>query len=84
MSRRSFAVIGLGRFGSALATTLGAQAQSSYNLYGVVDLSLAFWATPLEARLSMDDVTPAGSRIAFDLEYLSTPTQPAQGAAHED
>lgn len=50
----------------------------------LVDLSLAFWATPIEARLSMDDVTPAGSRIAFDLEYLSTPTQPAQGPAHED
>lgn len=50
----------------------------------LVDLSLAFWATPIEARLSMDDVTPAGTRTAFDLEYLSTPTQPAQGPAHED
>lgn len=50
----------------------------------LVDLSLAFWATPVEARLSMDDVCPRGQRIAFDLEYLSTPTQPAQGPAHED
>ena len=50
----------------------------------LVDLSLAYWATPFEARLSQDDVTPAGSRIAFDLEYLSTPNQPAQGPAHED
>ncbi len=30
---------------AALATTLGAQAQSSYNLYGVVDLSLASMQT---------------------------------------
>lgn len=50
----------------------------------LVDLSLAYWATPIEARLSMDDVTPAGSRIGFDLEYLSAPTQPVQGPAHED
>jgi len=50
----------------------------------LVDLSLAFWANPLEARLSMDDVTPKGTRVAFDLEYLSTPTQPAQGPASLD
>ncbi len=50
----------------------------------LVDLSLAFWATPIEARLSMDDVTPAGTRIAFDLTYLSTPTQPASGPVSED
>lgn len=32
------------------------------------------WATPIEARLSMDDVTPRGSRIAFDKSnFLSTP-----------
>lgn len=50
----------------------------------LVDLSLAYWANPIEARLSQDDVTPAGTRVAFDLEYLATPTQPAQGPAHED
>lgn len=50
----------------------------------LVDYSLAYWATPLEARLSQDDVVPAGNRTAFDLEYLSTPTQPAQGPASED
>lgn len=50
----------------------------------LVDLSLAYWATPIDARLSMDDVTPAGTRVAFDLEYLSAPTQPVQGPAHED
>lgn len=50
----------------------------------LVDLSLAFWANPIEARLSQDDVVPRGQRVAFDLEYLTTPTQPAQGPAHED
>ncbi|WP_448072337.1 phage portal protein [Georgenia yuyongxinii] len=50
----------------------------------LVDYSLSFWATPVAARLSMDDVTPAGTRLDFDLEYLSTPTQPAQGPARED
>lgn len=50
----------------------------------LVDLSLSYWANPVEARLSQDDVVPAGTRVAFDLEYLSTPTQPAQGPAHED
>lgn len=50
----------------------------------LVDLSLSYWATPIEARLSMDDVTPRGTRIAFDLTYLSTPEQPAQGPVVED
>lgn len=50
----------------------------------LVDLSLAYWATPLEARLSQDDVVPRGTRVAFDLEYLATPTQPLQGPASED
>jgi hypothetical protein len=50
----------------------------------LVDYSLSYWATPLEARLSQDDVVPAGTRTAFDLAYLSAPTQPAQGPASED
>lgn len=50
----------------------------------LVDYSLSYWATPIEARLSQDDVVPAGNRTAFDLEYLSTPNQPVQGPASED
>lgn len=50
----------------------------------LVDLSLAYWATPFETRLSQDDATPSGSRVAFDLEYLSAPNQPAQGPASLD
>lgn len=50
----------------------------------LVDLSLAFWATAIEDRLSMDDVVPSGSRIAFDIEYLAQPQQPLQGPASTD
>ncbi|WP_165962845.1 phage portal protein [Occultella glacieicola] len=50
----------------------------------LVDLSLAYWATPIEARLSQDDVVPSGTRTAFDLEYLASPTQPTQSPARED
>lgn len=50
----------------------------------LVDLSLSYWATPIEARLSQDDVVPRGQRVGFNLTYLSAPTQPAQGPASED
>lgn len=50
----------------------------------LVDLSLSYWATPVEARLSQDDVVPRGQRVAFDLSYLASPTQPVQGPASED
>lgn len=49
-----------------------------------VDYSLRYWALSVEARLSMDDVVPRGSRVAFDLEWLSTPTAPPQAPARED
>jgi len=37
-----------------------------------VDETAAFWLTPIEARLSMDDVCPRGQRMAFDLSDLLT------------
>lgn len=43
----------------------------------LLDYSLAFWAAPIEARLSMDDVTPPGTRIGFNVEYFSQPSQPS-------
>lgn len=49
-----------------------------------VDYSLRYWALPIEARLSMDDVVPRGSRVAFDLQWLSSPAAPAQAPARED
>jgi len=37
-----------------------------------LDETAAFWLTPIEARLSMDDVCPRGQRMAFDLSELLT------------
>lgn len=48
-----------------------------------VDYSLAYWAFPLEARLSMDDVTPRGTRVAFDLVWSSLPN-PVSTPVQED
>ena len=50
----------------------------------LVDISLRYWATAIEARLSMDDVVPAGTRVAFDVEYLALPVQPTSGPVHHD
>jgi len=38
-----------------------------------IDLCLRFWSLSLEDRLSMDDVTPRGTTIAFDLSELTIP-----------
>lgn len=48
------------------------------------DYSLVMWQDPIEARLSMDDVTPRGTRIAFDLTDLTTLPQSGTGPARED
>lgn len=50
-----------------------------------VDFSLAYWAMPIEARASQADVLPAPDEDArFDLEYLTTPTQPATNPGQKD
>lgn len=48
------------------------------------DQTFAFWATPVEARLSLDDVVPRGQRAGFDLANLTVTPQPATGPATED
>lgn len=50
----------------------------------LADYSLSYWAEPIEARLSMDDVTPRGTRIAFDWSEWLIPTQPGTAPAKED
>lgn len=49
-----------------------------------VDYSLAYWAMPIEARLSQDDVTAAGEFSRFDLSWLTTPNQQGTNPASED
>lgn len=50
----------------------------------LADYSLSYWAEPIEARLSMDDITPRGTRIAFDWSELLTPIQPGTAPVKED
>ena len=41
------------------------------------DFTLPYWMEPIQQRLSMDDVVPAGERVRFDLtELFSTPNGP--------
>lgn len=45
-----------------------------------VDFDLALYLMPIEARLSMDDITPHGRRVVFDTSVLTgvfSPTGPA-------
>lgn len=49
-----------------------------------VDRDLGAYMDPIAWRLSMDDVTPHGQHIAFDLSAFTDPDQPATGPALED
>lgn len=40
----------------------------------VYDLSLPYWVRPIEARLSQDDIVPAGQSVRFDFSSLTTAT----------
>ncbi|MDF9877469.1 phage portal protein [Cellulosimicrobium cellulans] len=66
---------------STASLTYSTKADSRNEL---VDYSLSYWAAPIEARLSLDDVVPRGQRVAFDLTWLATPTQPTTAPATED
>lgn len=46
--------------------------------------SFPFYLDPITARLSMDDVLPAGQRAAFDQSKFDTPAPPATGVPLED
>lgn len=49
-----------------------------------VDFDLALYMTPITARLSLDDVTPRGHRVAFDTTNLTGPAPSPTGPAIED
>lgn len=49
-----------------------------------VDLSLAYWSSPIAARLSADDITPAGTRIDFDIRWLSSSPKETANPPAED
>jgi hypothetical protein len=50
----------------------------------LIDYSLSYWAAPIEARLSLDDVVPAGQRVAFDLTWFTGTATPSTAPASED
>lgn len=50
----------------------------------LVDYSLSYWATAITARLSQDDMVPAGQRVDLDLSWLSTPMPVGVGPTKED
>lgn len=41
----------------------------------LVDISLAYWANAVEARLSQDDIVPRGQAVQFDIDYLARDTR---------
>jgi len=49
-----------------------------------VDSCLAYWAGPIESRLSQDDVCPDGTAIRFDFSSLTAATAPAALPSTED
>lgn len=49
-----------------------------------VDYSLSYWASAVEARLSLDDMTGPGTYVRFDIRWLTNPTQPGRNPGSED
>lgn len=49
-----------------------------------VDRDLVGYLAPIEARLSLDDVSPHGTRIAFDLSDIMSATPSPTGPTQED
>jgi hypothetical protein len=50
----------------------------------LVDFDLALYISPIQARLSMDDIVPVGTRVAMDLSDLTTMTPSASGPITQD
>jgi hypothetical protein len=50
----------------------------------LLDLGLGMWRSAIESRLSMDDVSPPGRRIAFDLTALTELPHSGIAPARED
>lgn len=48
------------------------------------DYTIPYWSDPFEDRLSLDDVVPAGTSVAFDLTDWLTPTASPTGPTEQD
>lgn len=67
---------------TGINSTLTYETIQGRNLQFVDDLTL--YLLPIEARLSMDDVTPRGTRVAFDRAPLTALMPPPSGAPTPD
>lgn len=90
---RNAATTSIGQLGNVRASMLdGTLADSSSLTYttalgersAFLTFDVPFYSRVIEDRLSQDDVTPAGSRIAFDFSDLIANPQAATGAPRED
>lgn len=68
---------------SNVNSTLTYETQEGRNLEYRED-SIGLYADPITARLSMDDVCPRGSRVAFDFGDLTTPAPAVTGPTRQD
>lgn len=50
----------------------------------LVDFALSMWTDCITARLSMDDCVPRGTRVGFDLSFLTTTPPPTGGVPVQD
>ena len=49
-----------------------------------IDYGLSLYLNAVESRLSMDDIVPSGTSVAFDTAELTSLTVPATGQPKED
>jgi hypothetical protein len=89
---RNAVALDVGRLTSVAASLLEASLSTASLTYTTaqgtrdrfVDETAAFWLTPIEARLSMDDVVPRGQSIKFDLTDLLSLPPSGTGPVRED
>lgn len=85
---RNFLRIDIGAFLGIPAALMDASLSTASLTYSTqegqrnefADFTLPYWIEPIQQRLSMDDVVPAGTRVRFDFGTLYTPVQEATGA----
>lgn len=89
---RNFLRIDIGAFLGIPAALMDASLSTASLTYSTqqgqrnefADYTLPYWLEPIQQRLSLDDVVPAGERIRFDLAELFTTTPGPTGPITED
>ena len=89
---RNFLRIDIGAFLGIPAALMDASLSTASLTYSTqegqrnefADFTLPYWIEPIQQRLSLDDIVPAGERIRFDLTDLLTTTPVPTGPITED